>query len=1567
MSVANEFDSKIVINTSEASRNISNLDKQARSLDRTLAALDKTVRGSEKGLSNVAKSITRIVAAQRTASATTSRETDNELKLQRAKAASASARDKNASAALKEARMQQQTATAQQRSSSGFQDLSKGASDYARSARGASSATLEIHDSLSNTRYLLYDIGATYRSIAIGLLAIPTATAAVAAAYERDFAQVLRTTGGISAATVELRSDLKQLATEIPVSFSELANISSIGGQLNVPVEQMARFTEVVAKFVATTNVSLDEATIAFGRLRDAFPKESDGNPEFFNQIGSAVSKLGDSSVATESEIIAIINQLAPLGSLAGFTSHELVGLSSALASVRIRPELARGSFQRIFFDMSAAADEGGEKLQKFANYAGVSADEAKRLIQNNPAPFFTNFIGGIKGAIDGGASFNSVLEDIGLKSVRDRQFLLALANGYETLAPSMSMAADAYNEGSYLDEASEPVFNTLIANLKMLASSFQNLGDVLGSGALAPLSALVNTLKTVADGINDLAEASPAFRTLLQGAISLMLIVGVMAAIKAAMAFGLAAIVGFQQVAGKSAIGTSLSFKGMAAQIMVAMMMTRGSTAAAAADVVKNLGLMGAAAHMAGTRTADGGKIAGSAGAGFRAAGAGLLAMAGGPIGVAIIAIGALTAAFIGAKAQAEASGKAIADAMAQGGEAGTAAIAAALNEKQMKFMDGAANEMENIGKSAREIGKEAGIGFDEMVTAVAGGDKAVQAFSDRLDAMAASGDLSETSARFLKNSVSDLAVESEGATEDLKATDEVVEKLGSDTMPGLTASAEESADAFDLMTEAVDQLFGSIFGIINAESALQAALQSLGEGLAESGSFSTGNEFGRENLANFQAVLEARATLYEQMIGQGEITAKQAAQDYEGYVTGLMSQMAQMGGDTSAIEQFANRARDEFHYAISAGVPPTIPVQADTSEAQIELDTIKVKYGTIDSDVLVKEHGAQDVAARVDYLTSFIAGETSEPFVAQVDADTEPANENVKNTESYILTIAGTPFEVTLDADTNPMIAAIQAAVQWGQSALMTLGNAFIHAHNASARLVGRKGDMALMDVSPTTQAPSGGTLAAPKQRKPTAAPTAAPTQRQVRESDTPNLSFGDPDFGSVEDGYKKVQDAAAETAEKADKAAKKVKENVKTHAEEVEDYARRVGASLKAAYDQQHGVSSATDAYYSQLNAIKKQREDEIEQVRDLTAKIKELRNARAEDLITARKASIEAGISDKYGEYDRAADYRQQAKEAHDSADEKQRNIDTAIKEQNEIRAGIGALTGYSDAAIRNREALRSLESKMIDMVTAYAATGASQQQVANYAQGLTDKFGIQVGQLGFNKAAVGGLIGETGRYVEAVNAVPYRVATEAENNFPEEVETARALTDALNDVPTFIKTTHETEQIITGHSLVENGKMKDGSKKYLVMNQDGTSTGRQLFNRGGSVSGKLVPGRAPADPYADNVPALIDGKQPAALRSGEFVQREQAVNYYGTDFMDAVNRMQLPRYNMGGPVGGRAASRAGSSGMQTVELSAENLAFLSRLIDREVALYTDSEKIASSANEGNRILASKGIS
>jgi hypothetical protein len=368
-----------------------------------------------------------------------------------------------------------------------------------------------------------------------------------------------------------------------------------------------------------------------------------------------------------------------------------------------------------------------------------------------------------------------------------------------------------------------------------------------------------------------------------------------------------------------------------------------------------------------------------------------------------------------------------------------------------------------------------------------------------------------------------------------------------------------------------------------------------------------------------------------------------------------------------------------------------------------------------------------------------------------------------------------------------------------------------------------------------------------------------------------------------------------------------------------------------------------------------------------------KIKELNNERNKDLIDANKAKIEQRISIKYGEGDRAMDYGNQAQTALDAAAAKQKDIDATSKQARELQDGIGKLTGYSQAAIDNRAALRDLETKMLDMIVAYANTGASIDQVRGYAQRLTGQFQTDVGQIGLNQGAVAGLQGNMERYIGVVNRVPFLKPTKIEADTEEATQEIQAL-GALADTITQPRNLDVTVNWKTGKVEKVAGYALDGTVKgapgalqvYRNRDASGSKIGYDFFNRGGLVpayaSGGMVPGTPPQNPRADNMFASVDGKGLIKVRSREFIQPEEAVDYYGPDFMEAIRTLSLPKFNMGGSPSG--ASGSGYGLPTIVGLDAETLSFLASL-KQDVKLYTENRLLAEAVNAGNRELAAEG--
>jgi hypothetical protein len=89
--------------------------------------------------------------------------------------------------------------------------------------------------------------------------------------------------------------------------------------------------------------------------------------------------------------------------------------------------------------------------------------------------------------------------------------------------------------------------------------------------------------------------------------------------------------------------------------------------------------------------------------------------------------------------------------------------------------------------------------------------------------------------------------------------------------------------------------------------------------------------------------------------------------------------------------------------------------------------------------------------------------------------------------------------------------------------------------------------------------------------------------------------------------------------------------------------------------------------------------------------------------------------------------------------------------------------------------------------------------------------------------------------------------------------------------------------------------------------------------------------------------------------PAMLSNGEYVLRANAVKHYGVDFMNSLNQMQV-----------RSGASTGGGTGGVVYLSPDDRALLRAAIERPISLYTENAKIAESANNGNVVLAQRGM-
>ncbi len=361
---------------------------------------------------------------------------------------------------------------------------------------------VQLTSHLPRLRYALYDVANTATIFGTALVGAVAGVVKVAADFERSFADVIRTTQDgtdeTRAKVNELRTDLINLSKDLPVSFSDLAEIATLAGQLNVAVDVVDDFTKAVAQFSATTDVTTDAAATAFGRLDQLV----DGVNGQFEKLGSSILKVGVNAVATESDIIAISTQIASVANVAGFSAAELIGFSSALASVGTRPELARGTFTRLFTEIQQAVAVGGEQLEDFARIAGQSQEEF--IAAWGAGSGTEQVVAILEGLNAAGTGADGALRQLGITSVRDVPTLLKLAQGVEQVKEQITLAKIGFDEGTELQEQYSIITSTLSERLAVLKNNFTAVAAALGSISgpvsivVEGFSLLLSTLETI-------------------------------------------------------------------------------------------------------------------------------------------------------------------------------------------------------------------------------------------------------------------------------------------------------------------------------------------------------------------------------------------------------------------------------------------------------------------------------------------------------------------------------------------------------------------------------------------------------------------------------------------------------------------------------------------------------------------------------------------------------------------------------------------------------------------------------------------------------------------------------------------------------------------------------------------------------------------------------------------------------------------------------------------------------------------------------------------------------------
>lgn len=252
----------------------------------------------------------------------------------------------------------------------------------------------KIKESISGTKSQLTGTVATIAAMGAAIYAGPVKAAM---SFESNMAEVAKVvdwlkddTGAITKEYTELKNEILDLSTKIPMTAQEISQIMAAAGQSNVAATnaELVKFTEDAAKMGIAFDISAEQAGEWMAKWRTSFKMSQ----EEVITLADQINYLGNTSAAGASEISAIVTKIGPLGEVAGLCSGEIAALGASLVAVGVNEDVAATGIKKVMTTMTAGSAVT-ERQKAVLDSLGLSATELAQRMQTDAQGAILDFL----------------------------------------------------------------------------------------------------------------------------------------------------------------------------------------------------------------------------------------------------------------------------------------------------------------------------------------------------------------------------------------------------------------------------------------------------------------------------------------------------------------------------------------------------------------------------------------------------------------------------------------------------------------------------------------------------------------------------------------------------------------------------------------------------------------------------------------------------------------------------------------------------------------------------------------------------------------------------------------------------------------------------------------------------------------------------------------------------------------------------------------------------------------------------------------------------------------------
>ncbi|MFC4161947.1 phage tail tape measure protein [Chitinimonas lacunae] len=352
--------------------------------------------------------------------------------------------------------------------------------------------------------------------------------------FQSAMADVAKKSGASEEVLGKLGSRIKELAPDLGRGATEVANMAAAGAQLGVQVPDLETYILTAGRIANSWGVTADAAGIAVAQLSNLYKLSI----QEVGVLAGAIDALGDSTAATESQILDVMTRIGGSAAQFGLAGEQAGALGAAMISLGSTSETASTAINALLSRLNTASLQGAD-FQAGLAQIGLTAEQMAAAVRGNPQRALNDFLGTLQ-KLDRQTQSEVVGRMFGAEYA---PAIGKLVTGLDAYQKALGTVADKSSYATRLVDAFNSRTKTTQYQLDRASSAMEVAAINIGSVFLPMVAAAADTVGDLAIGVAELAETYPALAGLATTAVT---IVGSLGALKLAF-------VGLQMASGNA------------------------------------------------------------------------------------------------------------------------------------------------------------------------------------------------------------------------------------------------------------------------------------------------------------------------------------------------------------------------------------------------------------------------------------------------------------------------------------------------------------------------------------------------------------------------------------------------------------------------------------------------------------------------------------------------------------------------------------------------------------------------------------------------------------------------------------------------------------------------------------------------------------------------------------------------------------------------------------------------------------------------------------------------------